>query len=174
MKNLKLFLIIAAFSPLAFVGCKKGDTGPAGPKGPAGPDSIMYSAWITLNTQYNTTDSLYEQAITASALTSDILNKGAVLSYLAIPPQTGTDTVFFSLSEANTLLSPISQALYVGEIDIYAVSDYSGLLYRYVLIPGTILTNGYNGKVYTKQELSTMTYSQVKQTFGSLAKSTAN
>ncbi|MES1226548.1 MAG: hypothetical protein ABUT20_64330 [Bacteroidota bacterium] len=171
MKNLKLFLIIAAFSPLAFVGCKKGDTGP---QGPAGPDSVMYSAWITLATQFNSTDSLYEQAITAPALTSAILDKGVVLSYIAIPPQSGTDTAFFSISEANSLLSPISQALFVGEIDLYSVEDYSGLLYRYVLIPGTILTNGYNGQVYTKSELSKMTYSQVKQTFGVTTKSTTN
>ncbi|MBS1915034.1 MAG: hypothetical protein JST87_02090 [Bacteroidetes bacterium] len=185
MKNLKLFFIVAALSTLAFVGCKKGDTGPAGPKGPAGPDSVMYSAWTTLSTSIinidnsvTPADTTYGENISASGLTSSILNSGIILSYIGVPggAPNGTDTLVLNISDVYTYTTGgfITQDLYPGTIDLYSNFDLTGLLYRYVLISGTILTNGYNGKAYTKQELSTMTYSQIKQTFGTSSKSTTN
>jgi hypothetical protein len=169
MKNLKLLSVLSAVILLATVSCSKsGSTGPAGPKGPAGPDSVLHSAWISLVTPLSSNDSLYEQVITASGLTSAILDNGVVLSYIGFPGSgtSGTDTAVFSLSEASNLVAPISQALYVGEIDLFALSDYTGALYRYVLIPGTIVTNGIDGKKYTKQQLQTMTYANAQKIFG--------
>ncbi len=178
MKNLKLLSVVSFLIIFAIVSCSKGTTGPAGPKGPAGPDSVLYSAWITLNTPLNTTDSLYEEVITAAGLTASILDNGVVLSYVGFPGSgtSGTDTAVFSISESSTLNAPISQALFVGEIDLYALSDYTGVLYRYVLIPGTIITNGIGGVKYTKQQLQTMTYSQVRKivSASAAAKPTAN
>lgn len=169
MKNLKLLSVLSLVVMLAIVSCSKtGSTGPAGPKGPAGPDSVLHSAWISLNTPLNTNDSLYEAVITASGLTSDILDNGVVLSYIGFPGSgtSGTDTAVFSISEASNLVAPISQALYVGEIDLFAISDYSGTLYRYVLIPGTIVTNGIAGKKYTKQDLQKMSYADIQKILG--------
>ena len=143
------------------------------PKGAAGPDSVLHSVWITLNTPL-TSDSLYEQAITATALTSRIIDSGVVLSYLGFPGSgtSGTDTAVFSISEASTYYGPITQELFVGEIDLLALSDFTGVLYRYVLIPGSIVTNGIDGKKYTKQQLQTMSYADVQKILALPAKST--
>ncbi len=160
MKSLKLFTFIASISVIGIFGCQKGATGPAGPKGPAGPDSVFHSAWITLNTPFNATDSLYEEVITASGLTSSILDNGVVLSYIGNP--NGSDTAVLTIAEASILYGPISQELHVGKINLYATSDYTGALYRYVFLPGTILTGRMNGSVYTKQQLQSMSYSEVQ------------
>jgi hypothetical protein len=174
MKNLKLLSVLVAFSALAIVSCKKGDTGPKGATGPAGPDSILYSAWIPLNTQFNTTDSLYEQSITASGLTGSILSTGVVESYVGFP--NNGDTAVFNIYDPQLQATNglFSQLLFVGEIDVYATGDYTGELYRYVLIPGSVLTNGYNGKVYTKEQLKTMSYSQIQKTFNVSSSSTTH
>jgi hypothetical protein len=177
MKNLKLLSVLVALFALAVVGCKKGDTGPkgdTGAAGPAGPDSILYSAWISLNTPFNSTDSLYEQAITATGLTSAILSKGVVESYVGFP--NNGDTAVFNIydPQLQTTNGLFSQILFVGEIDVYATADYTGELYRYVLIPGSVVTNGYKGKVYTKEELRTMTFSQIQKTFNLSSSSTTH
>lgn len=181
MKNLKLFTLVSVFAAVAFIGCsKKGDTGPAGPAGaagatgatgPAGPDSILYSAWttLTMTPQVGTAgDTTWFEAITAAGLTSPIMNNGVVLSYIGIP--NSTDTAVFSISEASTLVATISQVLFVGEIDLYAASDYSQTLYRYVLIPGSILTQGIAGQKYTIAQLQKMDYADVKKIVALAAK----
>jgi hypothetical protein len=171
MKNLKLFSILAAFVAFMVIGCSKGNTGPAGPAGNA---NVLHSAWITLSTTFNATDSDYEESLTASAITSAIIDSGVVLSYLGIPggAPNGTDTAVFSISEASTLISPISQELYVGGIYIYALSDYTGYLYRYVIIPGSVLTTG-AFKQYTKAQIKTMSYSTIQKLIGTSVTSTS-
>src|ERR1700710_1967071 len=109
MKNLNLLSIASVCIITALAACSKGNTGPAGARGPAGPDSVMHSPWIALNTPFSTTDSSYEQTITASALPSKILDSGVVLSYVGLLTGSG-DTAVFNLADANSLVAPISQA----------------------------------------------------------------
>ena len=161
MKNLKLLTILAAFASILAIGCSKGSAGPAGPAGSA---NVLHSAWVTLNTPYNATDTDYEEALTASAITSRIVDSGVVLSYIGYPggAPNGTDTAVFTLSDASTFFGPITVDFYVGGIYIYSLDDYTGFLYRYVIVPGSILTNS-AFKQYTKAQLKTMPYSTVQQ-----------
>ncbi len=159
MKNLMLLSTVAIV--IFFMsGCSKGSTGPAGPKGPAGPDSILYTSWITLSTPLNTTDSLYEEAITASSLTSAILSNGVVDSYIGFPNSGDTVAINIYDPQLQAIDGLISQFLFVGEIDLAATGDYSGALYRYVLIPGSILTTS-TFKQYTKEQIKAMDFSTV-------------
>ena len=164
MKNLKLFSILCAFAALLVIGCSKGSTGPAGPAGNA---NVLHSAWVTLATTYNPSDSDYEEALTASAITSAIVDSGVVLSYIGYPggAPNGTDTAVFTLSDASTYFGPATVEFYVGGIYIYSLSDYTGLLYRYVIIPGSVLTNS-AFKQYTKAQIKTMSYSTVQKLLG--------
>lgn len=178
MKNLKLFSILCMFVAVAVIGCKKGDTGPAGPAGASGSDSVMHSAWVVLNMPFNSTDSAYEQTITASALTQNILSTGVILSYIGVPGSgtNGTDTAVINISDLNTYFQGayITQDLIPGSIELFANEDFSQIsaLYRYVIIPSSVVTNGYNGTVYTKAQLKAMTYAQVQKTFGIKASTT--
>lgn len=161
MKNLKILLLVAVIAAIAVMSCQKGATGDTGATGPAGPDSVMHTAWITLNTPFNSTDSLYEETITAPTLTSQVLDSDIVLSYIGIP--NGSDTAVLTVAEAATLYGPISQELHVGNIYLYALYDYTGALYRYVFIKGTVLVSRTTGQVYTKQELEAMSYKDVQK-----------
>lgn len=136
--------------------CKKGDTGPAGP---AGPDSVMYSSWITLSMTgdtYSSGDSVYYQKITASAITSDILNKGSVIGYLLTgdPLSTNGDSSVINASLA------MEEHFAVGSISLLAPADYSGAQYRYVVVPSKVAVTSQDGsvKTYTSKEMSEMDY----------------
>lgn len=162
------------FVAVAVIGCKKGDTGPAGPKGASGSDSVLHSAWITLamtQSVDNSNDTSYVQSITASGLTSSILNSGVVLSYVGLLPSvTGaTDTLVVNPSDLYTYYfgtAYLTQDFSPQLIELYGNVDFSGQLYRYVLIPSSAITTGFNGTVYTKAQLKAMTYAQVQKTFG--------
>lgn len=172
MKKLKLVAFVFAGFAFAMVSCSKGTTGPKGATGPAGPDSVVYSAWVSLNTTFNNTDSLYEQTIAASGITSTILDKGVILSYLGFV--NSGDTTVFNISEANSLVSPISQALNVGSITIYSTVDYSGTLYRYVIIPGSIAAGNSILKGYTKEQLKAIDYATLSKALGTSNTKTTN
>jgi hypothetical protein len=163
MKHVKSLLAVATIVIMGLIGCSKGSTGPAGPAGPAGPDSVMYSDWITLNTPYNTNDSLFEDTIVAPAITSGIIDSGVILTYIQYPDQNNlTHTVSVS-----SLGGFVFEDYIVGKINIGSPNvDLTGLLYRYVIIPGSKKTNGVTaGKVkgYTPTELKAMSYDQLRQ-----------
>jgi hypothetical protein len=164
MKNLKLFSILVVFAAILIIGCSKGSVGPAGPAGDA---SVLHSAWVSLVTPYNATDSDYEEALNASAITSTIVDSGVVLSFIGIPggAPNGTDTAVFTLADASSFIGPATAEFYVGGIYFYSLNDYTGLLYRYVIIPGSALTNS-AFKQYTKAQLKTMPYSTVQKLLG--------
>jgi hypothetical protein len=182
MKNLKLFSILCAFVAIAMIGCSKGTTGPkgdTGATGASGSDSVLHSAWITLNmTQQvdNSNDTFYFQSIAASALTSAILNNGVVLSYVGLLPSSGsTDTTVVNASDISVYTGYyLTQDLSPQLIELYSGIDFSGELYRYVIIPSSALTTGIGGKVYTKAELKAMTYAEAQKTFGLTTRSTNN
>jgi hypothetical protein len=174
MRNLKLLSVLFAFTALVAIGCSKsngtkGDTGATGPAGAtgatgaAGPDSVLHSAWLSLNTPFVSDDSLYEESIAAAGITQDIIDNGAILAYLGFDDGSGGTQV---LSANSGVFTDLQISYSVGAIQVLALDDYSGVGFRYVLIPGSILTGNSSGKKYTKQQVQSMSYQQVQKTFG--------
>ena len=183
MKKLNLLAFVFACIAFGMVSCSKGSagaagatgaTGPAGPAGPTGSGNITYSAWTTLamdiqNIEPNSgggADTIYSQSITAPAITSSIIDQGIILSYIGIPggASNGTDTAVLSISEASTFIGVFTQQFSVGEIDIFSLDfDYSGFLYRYVVVPGSVAAGNSILKNYTKDQLKAIDYSTLKK-----------
>jgi len=161
MKKLKLLAFVFAGFAFAMVSCSKnsGTTGPAGPAGPAGPDSVIYSQWAAVSTPFfgldANNDSVFEQVITAPAITQTILDQGLVLSYIQLADGTVSDVSDFS--------SFLDVYYAVGTItmDSYGIDlSQAGWNVRYVIISGSILA-GNSFKQYSKAQLKAMTYSTV-------------
>ena len=162
MKKLRLVSFCALAISLLAISCsKKGDTGPAGPPGPAGPDSVSYSAWTALNLVYNTTDSLFEQTIAAPAITQAVLDKGIILSYVEFTDQGGNTNVFNASELVYVTYS-------VGSISIASLNGYTGLQFRYVIVPGTVSLNSIKPmyKGYSQADLEKMGYQAAMGTLG--------
>lgn len=162
MKKLVGLLAVATIIMIAVISCSKGATGPAGPVGPAGPDSVVYSSWISLAFKYNTVNKEYEDTLTAPSVTKRILDSGIILTYVNFPETNGV----YHVVAVSSLSSVFLEDYTIGKINIIASSDYSGMPYRYVTIPGSMKTgNGASIKVggYTISELKAMSYEQVQQ-----------
>lgn len=162
MKKFRGLLALAVILMIGVASCSKGDTGPAGPAGPAGPDSVVYSPWINLEFVDNTTNNEWEDTLTTPSLTQRILDSGVVMTYVNFQDTDGTYHVVAVSSMSSIMLEDYS----VGHINIIAASDYSGLPYRYVTIPGSkIVGNGANAKFgsYTIAELKSMPFEQVQK-----------
>jgi hypothetical protein len=161
MKYFRSLLVIATVIAIGMMSCSKGSTGPAGPAGPAGPDSVIYSAWIPLNFVFNTTDSLFEDTLTAPSITAGILDSGVILSYIQF---TDANNVLH-IQSISSLSNVISEDYSLGKINILAVNNYSSAPYRYVTIPGSRKSNSTIQKIkgYTPTELKAMSFEQVQQ-----------
>jgi hypothetical protein len=151
----------------AMVSCSKSDNDTNN----SGADSVLYSAWIPLHLAITqpTSDSIYEQQVTAKALTTSILSKGAINVYLnysgsggtqvALPSDAGiyptyaVGSIYLDAYGSNGLL--MSQNLYFDSV-------------RYVLIPGKVSTTSVNGTVqtYTSTQLRQMDYSTLTKVLG--------
>jgi hypothetical protein len=166
MKTLRSLLAVCAILVIGFISCSKtGDTGPAGPVGPAGPDSVYSSQWINLTATEVDTSTFTDSLITPS-VTKSILDSGIILSYVNLADPDGTyHVVPMAGLESLSFYDDYS----VGHINIFATSDFSGIPYRYVTIPGSkTIGNGasrsYNG--YSATELRLMSYEKVQQVVG--------
>jgi len=156
VKNLKL-LVLAALATGFFMtmSCKKGDTGPAGP---AGPDSVMYSNWAPLSFSKVfdsvTHDSAYAATVKAPQITSKVLNTGTVVGYLLLRDPISQD------SSIVNAINYVTEYFSVGNIDILAGADFSGIPYRYVIIPSkiTITDSKGNTLTYTTDQIKKMDY----------------
>ena len=149
---MKFLILTATVSVivLSMVSCKKTTTNNTVIK-----DSIYYSPWTTLAMQFNSTDSAYEESISASGLTQNVLSTGAILGYVGIV--TGTaDTATEQGSEF------FAQAFDLGQIELFSGQDFSGYLYRYVIIPGTVLQSTSLANL-TKTQLQHMSFSDVQK-----------
>jgi len=156
VRNLKL-LLLAALTTGFFMtmSCKKGDTGPAGP---AGPDSVMYSNWTNLSFSkvydQTTGDSAYGATVTAPQITSKVLSTGSVVGYLLLQNPLTQD------SSIVNAINYVTEYFSVGNIDIFAGADFSGIPYRYVIIPSKITITDSNGNplTYTSDQIKKMDY----------------
>jgi hypothetical protein len=168
VRKLKIFFLASAVVGFfSLIGCSKSSNNNSS----SNSDPIYYSAWITIAEQpTNPGDTIFAETISAPKVTSAIVNNGAVLGYLGQPgsPSAGDTTVE----------SGVDFGLYsdftVGSIDLVSFgldfsTSNSGLLYRYVIIPGTTLTT----KGLTPMEVRSLSYAEVTKIFGSPAKQTA-
>ena len=174
MRNLRLVTMVCAVFITGMVACKKGDTGPAGAAGaagatgPAGPDSVLTSGWISLATTQDTGDTLWAQDLAAPLLTQDILDNGVVISYINIVDANNNNN-YINVSAAGGLLF---ETYDVGNIFITSDQDLTGLPYRYVVIPGKVAASNAAFIGLTKQQIQTMSYSQVTKALGTSSAST--
>lgn len=165
MKKLKLFsLLVLVTGCVTMIGCSKGNTGPAGP---VGPDSVQYSnrAPLSMIRRIDArADTSYSQTIVARAITSAILNKGAVVGYLQGVGTAG-DTIIVNAATV------MGEYFAVGRIELYSGApyasnsagvDYSRYNYRYVIVPAKIATSKASGSLqsYTPAQLKTLSYAE--------------
>jgi hypothetical protein len=177
MKNLKLFLVGCLVISITIVSCSKGPAGPAGatgatgaagaggaagaqgPAGANGTDSILHSPWITLNVTIDTftnmgqPDSIFFDTLTAPAITQAVLDSGVILSY--VQNLFNNDGSIVNVLDYSGYLEVTYK---VDEIDVSVLSDISGAQFRYVVIPGSILTQSVSFKNYTKQQIRSMDF----------------
>lgn len=164
MKSFRSLLAIVTIVIISMTSCSKtGDTGPAGP---AGPDSVYSSHWIVLAPEGyldGNSDSAWDQTIAAASITKAILDSGMILSYVNIgDPSKGE----YFVKDVSSLSNVLYEDFSVGSLYLQAFSDFSGLPFRYVTIPGKLLSgNGAQKKYkgYTIQELKSMGYDKVQQ-----------
>ncbi|HZE83975.1 MAG TPA: hypothetical protein VE035_06670 [Puia sp.] len=145
MKNLNFFFLLAFMALImgmvTTTSCSKSSSTPAAK------DSVLYSNWITLKMISQGVDNdvtsptygyeIFAEEIAAPAITKAVLNKGVVLTY--VQGVVNGDT---AIVNAEALLS---EFVYAGRIELSSVGiDYSGLKYRYVVIPGRIATTKYH------------------------------
>src|SRR5450631_636369 len=82
MGGSKLLLAALLFTLAALYSCSKTKTGATGARGAVGTANVMYSSWNALKMTYNSTDTAYEQTITADSITQAVLDSGLVLCYI--------------------------------------------------------------------------------------------
>ena len=141
-------------------------------------DSIYYSAWIPLNMQLtvdpSTGDTLYVQQITAPAITSKIVSRGAVVAYYGYPASAG-DTVIFDEAEVGNYvgISYSTGSIQVEGFNIdLSYSSSGGYLFRYVVIPGNVLTTSFNGM--TQQQLNKMSFTDLQKAINTAKQTSGN
>jgi hypothetical protein len=135
-------------------------------------DSIYYSAWSTLSMTQDVVsagDTLYIQDITAPKITASVVSKGAVVAYYGYVSQSG-DTAVFNEAELG-YESGVTFAVGLIEVTGYN-TDLSGALFRYVVIPGNVLTTSFNGM--TQQQLNKMSFTDLQKTINSAKQTSKN
>jgi hypothetical protein len=144
----------------ATVSCSKSSNNNSGSNST---DTVLYSNWIPLNMVIVGTpsDSNYEQKITASALTTSVLNKGLILVYAN---ESGSGGQYINyVSDFGIYPTFANQAIY---LDAYGYAGYQLSTnqivdsVRYVIIPGRISTTSAGGSLqtYTPAQLKQMDY----------------
>ncbi|GGB12069.1 hypothetical protein [Puia dinghuensis] len=141
-------LVVSIVSLISVGGCTKNTTYQT-------KDSVYYSGWMTLSMTGTNHDSLWYEDIAAKSVTASVLRSGAVLGYVG--SASSGDTTALSASEYG-----FSQILNVGNIELqYYLTDQSGLLYRYVVIPGNVLTTTF--KNFSQDQLKRMSFTDVQK-----------
>jgi hypothetical protein len=143
------------------VGCSKNNNNSSSSK----TDSVFYSPWIKLQ-MTSVGDTVYYQDIAASKLTQSLLSTGLVVGYLGYPNNGDT-------SVNNALEYGLYQIFDVGQVEVQSygyLNDFSfsssGLLYRYVLIPGTAITSTAL-KNFSKEQLKGMSLKDITKALSS-------
>ncbi|HEV2479582.1 MAG TPA: hypothetical protein VGS79_07950 [Puia sp.] len=139
-------------------------------------DSIYYSAWTPLSMTQSIPaagDTLYIQDITAPKITANIISKGAVVSYYGFVTQSG-DTAVFDEAEYG-YQAGVTFAVGLIEVTGYNVDlsyNAGGFLFRYVVIPGNVLTTSFNGM--TQQQLNKMSFTDLQKVINASKQTSGN
>jgi len=164
-------ILVGIFS-VTFSSCKKTTTNNIVSK-----DSIYYSPWVqismTLQVQSNG-DSLYFDNITAPAITAKVISQGAILGYYGYPTQSG-DTAMFDEAEYGSIagVTYAPGSIQIEGYDVDLSYNNNGFLFKYVVIPGSILAGtSLNGM--TQQQLSKMSFTDIQKAINSGKQATGN
>jgi len=118
----------------------------------------MYSNWTPLSFSkvydQTTGDSAWGATVTAPKITAKVLNTGTVVGYLLLQnPLSQDSSIVNAINYVTEYFSP-------GYIDIFAGVDFSGIPYRYVIIPSkiTITDSKGNPLTYTSDQIQKMDY----------------
>lgn len=171
-----LFLIVFFACLLSTAGCKKTNTTVV-------QDSVFHSSWVPLDMQMqvetdpttNLKDTFYAQEFANAHITAKVISGGVILGYLGYPGN-GSDTIVLPLAE-QTVFSSLQQVISPGTIDLIGYSDYSytttsGYLYRYVIIPGNVLSNSSLSGL-TQQQLNKMKFTDIENALKTPAQGTS-
>lgn len=140
-----------------------GSEGPQGEKGDPGSVDIIYSDWSQLDWNLNDSSTYLYHKMEVNELTEEFIESGGVLlMYIKfenhiypIPFSGGNDYINYNISIPGNLM--ISVGTYDGS-GVEAFLEEGE--YRYILIPGGVLTNGIQGK------LDLTDYNSVKAYYG--------
>jgi hypothetical protein len=164
-------LAVCTILVIGMISCSKsgttGATGPAGPAGPAGPDSVVYSQWnpLTMNliTPVVNLDSTWTDTISAPSITKEIIDQGVILTYVNFEGSTGNDQVV----DVSALVPDVIEDYSVGHINIIADVDLTGLPFRYITIPGSMVTGNSAANMKVKgvliKDLKAMSFDQAQK-----------
>lgn len=158
MKKVKiLFLACLAIGFYFLTGCSKSNNTNTTTKTP---DSVYTSAWITLAMDSVAASQDWEQKIVAPAITSAVLQHGVLLGYGAFL-NNNNDTVVNQALEFNMF-----QTFLVDTVWLQSGFNNSGLWYRYVVIPGHVLTT----MGLTPMQARSLTYAELTKLIAPAAK----
>lgn len=149
----------------------QGPQGPQGPAGPAGSANVIYSAWMTTgslswaDTALTGFGTASRANVMTASVTAAIVNNGVVLGYWQ---NTGNTFTLPTSFPGGGGIQQLATSAYVGRVMFYLAdlsdSDASGSSpigsVRYVIIPG-----GVGGGRFSVQQLQSMSYNQILQTF---------
>ncbi|HWB93478.1 MAG TPA: hypothetical protein VG605_16570 [Puia sp.] len=171
MRKLKFLLAAVVVIGIFFTtGCKKTTTTVV-------QDSVYYSSWTALAMTYDSQDTLYFQDFTNKAITANVLSRGAVVGYLGYVSSSG-DTVAESVSDFSSY--GVGEAFSVGAIEItsynydlsYDKTSGAGYFYRYVIIPGNVLSNTSLSNL-TQQQLNKMNFTDIQKALQGVGQSSS-
>lgn len=164
---------VVVLGMISVTGCKKTTNNTTVVK-----DSVYYSPWIQLKTAMQVSsagDTTYQQDITAKSITAAILSHGAVLGYYGYP-YSASDTVMFSEAEMSASVYGAAMYIATGDIQIVSYGDLTytgpaGYLFRYVVIPGNVLSTSFNGM--TQQQLQKMSFTDIQKVMNTPAQTSS-
>jgi len=163
MKPISAMLGALLFISISFTACEKTETGATGPQGATGTANVQYATWNALDMNFSSSDSAYTQTITADSITQSILDSGVVLTYMKYTdPSTNQTTVLNTAGYMDVFFT-------AGTINLYSYYDYTGLYFRYVIIPGGVPTGrlaASSASAYSKEALQKMSYEEVMKLLG--------
>jgi hypothetical protein len=170
VRKLKIFFL--AVTVIGFValsgGCKKTYTTVVQNK-----DSVFSSSWLTISDTIYTDqygDTSYQETFSPiAALTQSIISDGVVLTYIGAA--SGTDTIAALAGEngLQTVYVPGSITIDSEPGDDGGAGDFTGVLFRYVIVPGYVLTTNN----LTKQQAKSMSFTQITKLLSAAKTSSA-
>lgn len=165
MKNLKLFLVAVpvALLVLSISSCSKSNNNSSS----GGGDTVYYSAWISLAPSFvtNGTDSGYIQTIKATHITQSVLDHGTITTWIQFP---GSSQVY---NPNDFLLFPAYALDSINLFAPFAAGDYTSVLFRYVIIPGTIAVSSSNStqsgtaRTFNSAAIKSLSYAELLKTY---------